>query len=98
MTEETRENTSIGWGFGLYFAGISTILRIVLNEGFSLSFRLAFALAILVTSLGAYPIFIRGSKTKRRFWFQKDERFTFLPWLTFTIVATLIAFVVGTFL
>jgi hypothetical protein len=42
--------------FGVYFGAVSTGLRLVLTDGFSVSTPVAGSLAILITCLGGYPI------------------------------------------
>jgi hypothetical protein len=55
------------WVFGIYFGGVSTILRIILSDGFSFSTPVAGSLAILITCLVGYPILIRSVEPRRSF-------------------------------
>ena len=91
VSENTKDSTWSGVGFGAYFGGVSAILRIVLMDAFSFNAHAAFTLAIFLTSVGAYPIFIRGTEIRKRSWFLRGERWTFLPWLMLCILITLIA-------
>lgn len=96
MTEETKESAWSGLGFGAYFGGVCTILRLAFADALSLTVPVASSLAFFLTSLGAYPIFIRGTKIRRRFRLLRGEQWTFFQWLLFSVVFTLMVTVTVT--
>ena len=97
MAEEAKQSAWRWLGFGAYFGGVSTILRLAFVDAFSLPVPSAFSLAIFITALGAYPIFIQGMEIRRRFWFLRGERWTFLQWFALSIVFTLIGMLIAIF-
>jgi hypothetical protein len=94
MAEEAKESVWSDLGFGAYFGGGCAILQLVFVDAFSLSVPVAFTLAVFLTSLGAYPIFIRGTEIRRKFLFLRGKRWTFLQWFILSTMFTLIAMLI----
>ena len=95
MTEETKEHLGRSLWFGAYFGIVSTILRLIFTDVFALSKAVALALAILLTSLGAYPLSDRGSKIRRRLWFIKGERWRIWDTMALSVILSLAAYAVA---
>ena len=95
MTEETKEHLGRSLWFGAYFGIVSTILRLIFIDVLALSNAVALALAILLTSLGAYPIFERGTKIHRRLWFIKGESWRFWDTVALSAILSLAAYAVA---
>jgi hypothetical protein len=97
MAEELKENLRTGLWFGAYVGLVSTILRLIFTEAFSLPFSVAVALAIFITLLGAYPIFERGTTIRRRFRMFKGEHSGFLDILVLSTLLSLAIYVLARF-
>lgn len=74
----------------LYFGGVYILLSLILREGFSISRPFATAIAVLISTLSAYPIFIRGTEIR----WEKGKQWTFLKWLIICVTPfSILAFI-----
>lgn len=91
--EKTKKNLKSeerGLLIALYGGSVFTILNLILREGFSIERPIAGSIAILTTTLSAYPLFIRGMENP----WKKGKQWTFLTWLIVCVIPfTVLAFV-----
>jgi hypothetical protein len=85
---DEAKKTYGSWVFGVYFGGASTVLRLILTDGFSVSTPVAGSLAILITCLAGYPILIRSYEP--RSFFNRSGKMWTLP--QFIVLSAVMSF------
>jgi hypothetical protein len=95
MTEDTKDVFRGSLWFGAYWGLASTVLKLVFTDAFSLSRSTAFSLAILITSLCAYPIFNRRPRARWKFLFLNVERFGLWHHVAMSIVFAAAAYLIA---
>jgi hypothetical protein len=78
-------------GFGAYFGVVSSVVRFILVDGFSITVPYAFSIAVLAAVLSGYPLFVRGTVN---LWRKDTRQWSFLPWAAFGFLAAAAAFLV----
>ena len=62
--KKTPNNRLKEIGLGIYLGSVLVFLKMILTDGFSIALPFAFSIAILFTTLTAYPLFIRGTENR----------------------------------
>jgi len=83
------------WILGVYFGGVSTILRLLLTEGASFSKPFAAALAFLITSLTAYPIMIHYVEYRKSFWNRSGKPWSLPVYVVLSIGSSVAFYLIG---
>jgi hypothetical protein len=86
-----------GWVFGVYFGGVSTALRLILTDGFSVSTPVAGSLAILITCLAGYPILVHSNQPRRSFFNRSGKMWTLLQFIVLSAVMSVAFYLVAAY-
>jgi hypothetical protein len=85
------------WVFGVYFSGVSTVLRLILTDGFSVSTPVAGSLAILITCLAGYPILVHSHEPRRSFFNRSGKMWTLPQFIVLSALASFAFYVVAVY-
>jgi len=94
MEDVKKKHINVGKaiGFCAYFGAVSTILRSILADGFSIAAPLAFSIAVFLSILSGYAFFVRGTANP---WREDERQWTFLPWAMFGLISASVTFLLA---
>ena len=74
----------------LFIYGVERILAYMLREAFSMDNRVSHALAMLLSFLSAYPLFVRRTDIV----WAKGKKWTILTWSIFSVIMSVLVYII----